>query len=171
MEDPLHLICVCIYTIRRCRLVEVAGTPDTETYAEILATCACLQLRKTNRVVTQLYDEALRPIGLRSTQLPILVTLAAHGALSLTDLADRLVLDRTTLIRNLRPLQRRGLIEVGREEGKRTHGAALTPAGHEAAAAAVPLWAKAQTRVMNELGTSESRDLHRSLSRLVSLLG
>ena len=87
--------------------MEVAGTPDTETYAEILATCACLQLRKTNRVVTQLYDEALRPIGLRSTQLPILVTLAAHGVLSLTGLADRLVLHRTTLIRNIRPLQRR----------------------------------------------------------------
>ena len=156
---------------RRRRLVEVAGTPDTETYAEILATCACLQLRKANRVITQLYDEALRPVGLRSTQLPIIVTLAARGPLAVTDLAERLVLERTTLIRNLRPLQRRGLIEVGRDNDTRTHRAALTAAGHEAAAAAVPLWARAQTRVTDELGSRESVDLRRALSRLVSLLG
>ena len=156
---------------RRCCLVEVAGTPDTETYAEILATCACLQLRKANRVTTQLYDEALRPVGLRSTQLPIIVTLAARGPLAVKDLADSLMLERTTLLRNLRPLQRRGLIEVGREDGKRTHRATLTAAGHEAAAAAVPLWARAQTRVTDELGSSESVDLRRALSRLVSLLG
>ena len=137
----------------------------------MLATCASLQLRKATRVVTQLYDEALRPIGLRSTQLPILVTLAAQGALAVTDLADSLVLDRTTLIRNLRPLQRRGLIEVGRADGSRMRRAALTAAGHRAVAAAVPLWAKAQTRVTDELGTRESLDLHRSLARLVSLLG
>ena len=152
-------------------MVDVADPTDTEASAEVLATCVTLQLRKATRVVTQLYDEALRPIGLRSTQLPILVTLAAQGALAMTNLADSLVLDRTTLIRNLRPLQRRGLIEVGREDGKRTHRAALTAAGHEAAAAAVPLWARAQTRVTDELGSRESVDLRRALSRLVSLLG
>ena len=151
--------------------MEVAGTPDTETYAEILATCTCLQLRKANRVVTQLYDEALRPIGLRSTQLATLVTLAARGPMAVTELADSLVLDRTTLIRTLQPLQRRGLIEVGRDDGKRTRRAALTAAGHEAAAAAVPFWARAQTRVTDELGSRESLDLRRALSRLVSLLG
>ena len=152
-------------------MTEVADTPDIEAYAEVLATCASLQLRKATRLVTQLFDEALRPIGLRSTQLPILVTLAAHGALAVTDLADGLVLDRTTLIRNLRPLQRRGLIEVGRVDGGRMHRAALTPAGHRAVAVAVPFWAKVQTRVRDELGTRESLDLHRLLSRLVSLLG
>ena len=68
-------------------MVEVADSPDVEAYAEMLGTGACLQPRKATRVVTQLYDEALRPIGLRSTQLPILVTLAAHGALAVTDLA------------------------------------------------------------------------------------
>ena len=152
-------------------MVEGAGTPDIEAYAEMLATCACLQLRKATRVVTQLYDEALRPIGMRSTQLPILVTLAASGARSLPDLADSLVLDRTTLIRNLRPLQRRGLIEVGRDGSSRTHRAVLTAAGHEAAAAAVPLWARAQTRVMDGLRPTQSLEMQRSLSRLVSLLG
>ena len=150
---------------------EVPDTPDPKSCAEVLATCAALNLRKATRIVTHLYDEALRPSGLRSTQLPILVTLAAHGALSVTDLADSLVLDRTTLIRTLRPLQRRGLIEVGRDDGRRTRSAALTAAGHEAVAGAVPLWAQAQTRIMDELGTTESHDLRRALSRLVSLLG
>ena len=150
---------------------EVPDTPENGAYAEMLATCACLQLRKATRLVTQLYDEALRPLGLRSIQLPILVTLAARGALSVTDLADSLVLDRTTLIRNLQPLRRRGLIEVGRDEGRRTRRVALTAAGHEATAVAVPLGAEAQTRVMDGLGPKPSLEMQRSLSRVVSLLG
>ena len=150
---------------------EVPDTPDVEAYAEILTTCACLQLRKATRVVTQVYDEELRPIGLRSTQLPILVTLAAHGALSMADLADSLVLDRTTLVRNLWPLRRRGLIEVVRDAGRRARRVALTTAGQDAVVRAVPLWAQAQTRVKAELGTREALDLQRALSRLVSLLG
>ena len=152
-------------------MVEGVATPDIEAYTEVLETCACLQLRKATRVVTQIYDEAPRPVGLRSTQLPILVTLAAHGPLSVTDLADGLVLDRTTLIRNLRPLQRRGLIEVGPGDGRRTRSATLTAAGQEAAARAVRLWSQAQTRVTDELGTKEAHDLQRSLSRVVLLLG
>ncbi len=152
-------------------MAEVPDTRDTEAYAEVLAACACLQLRKATRVVTRLYDEALRPVGLRSTQMPILVTLAARGALSVTDLADSLVLDRTTLIRTLRPLQRRGFIEVGLDDGRRTRRAALTAAGREAAAAAVPLWAEAQTQVMDGLGPKQMREMQGSLSRVVSLLG
>ena len=151
-------------------MAEVPDTPDTESPAEVLATCVSLQLRKATRVVTQLYDEALRPIGLRSTQLPILVALAAHGALSVTDLADSLVLDRTTVIRTLQPLQRRGLIEVGRDDGTRTRRAALTAAGREAVARAVPFWAQAQARVMDGLGPQQLVEMRRSLSRLVSLL-
>ena len=147
------------------------ATPDIEVYAEMLVTCAALNLRKAARIVTQLYDNALRPLGLRSTQLPILVTLAAHGALSVSDLADRLVLDRTTLLRNLRPLQRRGLIGVDRGEGKRSRRFTLTAAGGEAVAAALPLWAQAQARVMDGLGPTQSLRRQRSLSRVVSLLG
>ena len=152
-------------------MAETTAAPDIEAYTEMLATCACLQLRKATRVVTQFYDNALRPLGLRSTQLPILVTLAAHGPLSLTDLADSLVLDRTTLIRTLQPLKRRGLIEVGRIAGKRTRRATLTAAGREAAAMAVPLWERAQARVTSGLGPAELPEMQRSLSRLVSLLG
>ena len=151
-------------------MAEVPDTPDAESPAEVLATCVSLQLRKATRVVTQLYDEALRPIGLRSTQLPILVTLAARGALSMTDLADSLVLDRTTLIRTLQPLQRRGLVEVGRDDGTRTRRAALTAAGRETAARAIPFWAQAQARVMDGLGPQQLPEMRRSLSRLVSLL-
>ena len=151
-------------------MADVSDTAEIGAYAEMLGTCACLQLRKATRVLTQLYDEALRPLGLRSTQLPILVTLAAHGAVSVTDLAGGLVLDRTTLIRNLRPLRSRGLIEVSRDDGRRTRRATLTAAGHEAVAAAVPVWAQAQRGVIDELGMSETLYLHKALSRLVSLL-
>ncbi len=151
-------------------MAEATAAPEIEAYAEMLETCASLQLRKATRVVTQLYDEALRPVGLRSTQLPVLITLAAHGALSVSDLADGLVLDRTTLIRKLQPLRRQGFVGAGRGEGQRSRRFALTAAGAEAVAAAVPLWAQAQARVTEVLGAVASRDLQRTLSRLVLLL-
>ena len=151
-------------------MAEATAAPEIEAYVEMPETWVSLRLRKATRVVTQLYDEALRPVGLRSTQLPVLITLAARGALSVSDLADGLVLDRTTLIRKLQPLRRRGFIGAGQGEGQRSRRFALTAAGAEAVAAALPLWAQAQARVTEVLGAVESRDLQRTLSRLVLLL-
>ncbi len=76
---------------------------------EITAMCACFHLRQASRVVTQLYDETLRPTGILGTQLPLLVALRLHGELTVHGLAKALVMDRTTLTRNLKPLQREGL--------------------------------------------------------------
>ena len=149
-------------------MVEASNGPDAALHAEILATCACLQLRKAARRVTQLYDRALRPVGLRATQLPVLMTLSARPVLPITVLAQSLVLDRTTLSRNLTPLVRRGLVEVD-SDGGRTHEVKLTAKGHAVMARAIPLWARAQAQVMEHLQPRESADLQRALTRLASL--
>src|SRR6266568_2690129 len=76
--------------------------------AEIEATCACSNVRKAARAVTQLFDEMLQPTGLRSTQFTLLVAVALLGEAPVTQMARALVMDRTTLARNLKPCVRQG---------------------------------------------------------------
>src|SRR4030088_1624820 len=83
-----------------------------EACSRVVAECACEGLRRTARAVTQHYEDALAPSGLRATQFPIVVALASAGPLPVTRLAQALVLDRTTLTRNMRALLDRGLIAV-----------------------------------------------------------
>ncbi len=85
----------------------------------MLRECVCLNLRKATRTVTKLYDEAYRPIGIRSTQLPLLVAAFLHSH-TVTSLADEVALDRTTLSRNLIPLERKGWIEIAPSDDRRT---------------------------------------------------
>ncbi len=110
--------------------------------------CACAALRRVTRAVTAAYDAALAPSGLRVTQFSVLRTLARLGPMSVTRLAAEAALDRSTMGRNLDPLERRGLvrIEVG-EADQRERFAHLTDAGTGAIEAAMPHWRAAQHRV------------------------
>ena len=87
--------------------------PNAAQLAEIEESCACLNVRKAARAITQLFDEVLQPTGLRSTQFPLLVTVALLGEAPVTQLAEELVMDRTTLARNLKPLESQGLLTQG----------------------------------------------------------
>jgi DNA-binding MarR family transcriptional regulator len=110
--------------------------------------CACTTLRRAARAVTAAYDAALAPSGLRITQYSLLRRLARLGPLPVTRLAAEAALDRSTMGRNLNPLERRGLvrIEVG-DADQRERFAYLTPAGEAAIEAALPHWRKAQERI------------------------
>ena len=110
--------------------------------------CACTTLRRAARAVTAAYDTALAPSGLRITQFSILRRLARLGPLSVTRLAAEAALDRSTMGRNLNPLERRGLvrIEVGNVD-QREHVAHLTAAGASTIETALPYWRKAQQRI------------------------
>ncbi|MFT4570601.1 MAG: DNA-binding MarR family transcriptional regulator [Hyphomicrobiaceae bacterium] len=126
-----------------------------EKSAEETATssrCACLNLRQAARAITQLYDEALRPTGLRATQLAVLGTAKGSPCISVCKLAELLVLDRTTLTRNLKPLEKRGLIRVETCDDRRTRSICITDEGSEVLAQAIPLWEAIQQRVVGELG-------------------
>ena len=110
--------------------------------------CACATLRRAARAVTAAYDAALAPSGLRITQFSILRKLARLGPLPVTRLAAEAALDRSTMGRNLNPLERRGLvrIEVGNVD-QREHVVYLTAAGEAAIEAALPYWRKTQKRI------------------------
>src|SRR6266853_1185276 len=110
--------------------------------------CACTSLRRATRLVTAAYDRTLAPSGLRVTQFSILRTLGRLGPLTITRLAAEAALDRSTMGRNLDPLERRGLvrIEAGHQD-QRERVVHLTAAGEAAVESALPCWRAAQARV------------------------
>lgn len=130
--------------------------------------CMCSTVRKTARVLTNLYDRILAPSGLLSTQYSVLRKVEAH-ALSITELAEALDLDRTTLGRNLRIMERGRLVKLSTGADQRQRLVSLTPHGRAAFKAAVPLWRRAQDTVSRELSSDERARLYTILSRLDSL--
>ncbi len=122
-------------------------------------TCSCASLRRLTRRVTQYYDHALKPGGLRVTQYSILVHIAHAEGLSLTELADRLDLDRTTLTRNLGPLEKAGWIELTAGPDRRSRSVRLTPAGARLAERAAPLWRAAERGFRQTVGQEEAARL------------
>ena len=141
------------------------GTMNIKT----VRTCACFNLRKAARAVTQLYDEVLAPSGLRGTQFSVLAVISAAGPATMTDLADTLVMDRTTLTRNLKPLLGRGLVERGEGEDRRQRPIAITAAGREALDQALPLWEKAQARIAGGLGAARWKGMVEDLNTAIRL--
>jgi DNA-binding MarR family transcriptional regulator len=137
--------------------------------AEIEATCACSNVRKAARAVTQLYDDVLQPIGLRSTQFTLLVAAALAGEASVTQLSQALVMDRTTLARNLKPLEIQGLLTIGEGTDRRRHLVQLTERGRQALASALPYWEQAQQQVITRLGDTQWQALRDSLKATMTL--
>ncbi len=134
-----------------------------------VAACTFANLRKATRAVTQFYEAALDPLDLTATQFTLLATLERRGPLRLTDLADALVMDRTTLTRNLKPLTERGLIEVGADEDKRVRRLSVSKAGAALIKQAMPLWREAQTHLVDGLGDGRWANLLDDLDAAVSL--
>src|SRR5881296_919956 len=132
-----------------------------------LSPCVCNTLRMVSRAVTQLYDDVMRPSGLRVTQFSILETLARLGEANLKQLEDTLAIDQTTLTRSLNLLERDGVIERASHPDARIRAMKLTSKGRRALEAARPLWARAQDKVLRELGTTAWADAQRRLAHLL----
>jgi DNA-binding MarR family transcriptional regulator len=128
--------------------------------------CACFNIRKTARAITQLYDEELRPAGLRITQFAVLMAARGLESVTVSRLAKVGVMDRTTLTRNLRPLEKQGLIRIEPGEDRRERQVRLTARGQRALATAFPLWEKAQARVAAGFGQERLRRLFTELADL-----
>jgi DNA-binding MarR family transcriptional regulator len=130
--------------------------------------CNCLAIRQAARHVTQFYDQLLAPAGVRTTQFGILSRLRRSGPMTINELAAELVMDRTTLGRNILPLQRDGLIEVAPgATDRRRHELHITEAGIARHRAALQRWVEAQQRfgaVFGEERAAELRDLLRQVT-------
>jgi len=129
-------------------LLFIMTEPDLAQCNLVANTCLNAHLRRTMRAISQLYDAAIRPSGLRGSQMTILVALALAGSVTINDLANELVMDRTTLSRNLKPLERDGFVLVEPGDDQRQRVITLTETGKQKLAQALPLWQEAQTKVM-----------------------
>jgi DNA-binding MarR family transcriptional regulator len=134
---------------------------------EILATCACHRVRTAARAVTRAYDEALRPVGLRATQLSVLIATAVDNAMSITALAKFMGMDRSTLTRNLRPLEAEGLITLGPEGWRRSRTLEITKKGRSRLRDAMPLWEQAQRALRRKLGDRRWDAIRKDLDDLI----
>ncbi|HVO59006.1 MAG TPA: MarR family winged helix-turn-helix transcriptional regulator [Dongiaceae bacterium] len=112
--------------------------------------CAAFQFRRTARAVTRLYDLALAPSGIRSTQFAILTAVAKFQPLAISRLGELLVLDQTTLTRSLRLLRKQKLLEVSARTTRRQRLVTLTEEGAKAIAAALPLWRNVQEEFLSK---------------------
>lgn len=114
--------------------------------------CVCFNLRRATRVVTQFFDAEMRRHGIRPTQGSILLSLNAKENWSMAELSDWLGMDRTTLVRNLRPLQRDGLVQaVGGGRGSRVE-LSITAKGRKKLKESLPAWRSAQSAAVKTLG-------------------
>ena len=126
--------------------------------------CVCVALRQASRKLTAAYDEALQPAGISLAQYSLLKKINRHGPVSLTALAAIVDLDRSTLGRNLRVLERQELVALGSGKDLREARVTLTAPGRATLQRAIPLWETAQESITNKLGAS-------GVAQLEALLG
>jgi len=131
--------------------------------------CAAFNFRRTARAVTRLFDLALEPSGMRSTQFAILTAVAKFQPVSISRIGDILVLDPTTLTRSLRLLQKQGLLEISARSTRRHRFLNLTDAGAKSLALAIPLWRKVQAEFLGLMGGESWKGFRDELERLSKL--
>ena len=141
---------------------------DQSEYKRAALSCFNFSFRNAARAVTLLYDRALAPVGIRSTQYSLLIVLAGYGSLTINDLASGLGMDRTTLSKNLRPMVHRKLIQFESQKDRRKKALVLTKAGYTMLERCTPLWEEAQDSVQKMLG-EDARDVQRRLVRVARI--
>jgi len=125
--------------------------------------CLNFNLKRTSRLVNQYYDRVLRPTGLRAGQFNLMVPMALRGALSVTELAESLGMERSALARNLKPLEREGWIAISVGTDRRARIVALTPKGERLLQKAYPYWEKAQSHLAAVLSHKDLNGLLKGL--------
>ncbi len=132
--------------------------------------CCCFNLRKVSRAVTQYFDKHLEPAGIRVTQFTILVALSSTNARTLTEVAESLVMDRTTLTRNLRPLEKLSFITGTASIDKRSKAYVLTEEGRNILDRAMPYWEQAQLAVTGSIGADRYQHVMTELDSMLDVI-
>src|SRR3954468_5771484 len=133
---------------------------------KIAGECIAVRLRMINRVITNIYDDALRPLDLKVSQMNILVAAAKMGTTRPLAVCEYLHLDVSTLSRNVERMKARGWLEVVPDEDRRSQPFRLTPQGRKLLEKAVPAWNEAQQQVTRVLGDAFVHQLNRAVKRI-----
>jgi len=138
-----------------------------QTTRHIRDHCLCLHAQRAARALVRRFDEALRPVGLKVGQFSLLNSLNRPEPPSIGSVASLLAMDRTTLTANLKPLERRGLLQIIADEtDRRTRRLRLTDAGRTVLASAVPIWERTQAQIERELERGAADRLRADLKAL-----
>jgi DNA-binding MarR family transcriptional regulator len=133
--------------------------------------CACGNLRRTTRAVTQFYDRFFQKCGLRSSQFSLLFTISLNENISVSELGDKLRMDQTTVTRNLKILGKNDYIRIARgKKDARKKAIFITEEGAKKLTEAIPLWENAQKRIEEEFGMERLENLITELNGLVELV-
>jgi len=159
----MSLFCIPIYVYTSYLLMKTTPVPDLP--------CLCATLRRAARALSQIYEEALRPAGLRGSQFTILQTLSLAGELTQGQMAHVLAMDSTTLTRTLAIMERQGWISRRRGADRREWRIQLSKAGRTKFGRALPRWQKTQSLVRKKLGErrwDEAMKFSNDLTRAVA---
>lgn len=164
-RSPLDRSSIDVYTSHA--MATLQSDRFSKLSVRVAGECAGAGLRQASRAISRLYEAALAPLDLTSTQFSILVAVHLRDRVPLSRLAERLVLDRTSLYRAIRPLVRRRCLRIlpGRTGRERT--AALTEAGRQVLEDALPIWDKVQGRFVGALGPQAWTALTSGLRQVV----
>jgi DNA-binding MarR family transcriptional regulator len=143
----------------------------TQMARRVAKECTGMRVRQVSRLLTRIYDECLRPLGIQETQFTVLVAVAMSGedGAMMGALAGKLVMDRTTLTRTIVPLEKAGYLRVARSaDDARARVIVLTRSGERLIESAYPLWEEAQGRIRRTLGGQRFEALRSQLSEVVT---
>jgi DNA-binding MarR family transcriptional regulator len=139
---------------------------------KMAAECPALRVRQASRVLAKLYDDELAPFGLHSSQLPVLAAAALFGdsGATMSKLAQAVLMDRTTLTRSIRPLERAGLLRVARSpDDARRKIVVITRSGERTIQAIFPVWERVLRQIKKSLGAEMLTELHARLDQVIAL--
>lgn len=143
---------------------------DKNRFPQTPSICHCTNMRRASRAMTQFYDDLLAPSGLKVTQYSLLNHLKRLGPLTMNDLSKAIRLERTTLVRNLKPLERMGFVRISAAKASQANQVSITDSGLQVLAEALPYWNEAQ-KYIKDLFTEEERIvLSRALEKIESLV-
>jgi DNA-binding MarR family transcriptional regulator len=143
---------------------------NKKTYDKQSSICNCINLRRSSQAITEVYDELMAPSGLKISQYLLLNTIKSLGPVSVSSLALEVRLDRTTIVRNLKPLEERGFIIDVATKGGRNRQLKLTDTCLEILEIATPLWVEAQNYIQQYLGSEDMNTLTVLLSKIEALV-
>ena len=133
---------------------------------KVVSECVAARLRMLNRIVTNIYDDVLRPLDLKVSQMNILVAAAKMGTARPIDVCEHLHLDVSTLSRNVERMKARGWLETAPDEDRRSQPFRLTPQGRKLLEKAIPSWSEAQQQVKRVLGDEFAEKLNQTVTRV-----
>lgn len=136
---------------------------------QVPETCMGLHIRRASRILTQVYDSALRPTGLVVNQFTLLVAIHLFEPVPITGLAEELFADQTTVTRNIKLLEKQGLVAIAPGEDRRIKLVSLTVEGQTVLAEAMPLWEQVQADLRQRFGEQTWQALLSLLSEVKSL--